>query len=127
MKTTAYRQGGVTFGGFLLFVVLAFMVGKAFITLGPLYLENRLLQQILGDLQEEVSKKNMDTRETLEILRKKLLINNIRYLDTRKIPIKRDDDVVTMTIEYEQRRPYIGNVDLIIRFGPHTLDMPLVH
>ena len=107
-----------------MFAVIGFLVIKAVISIGPVYMENRLLQQVLADLQSEVNQKGMDTREGLEILRKKLLINNIRHLDTRRMPITREDDKVTLTVEYEQRRNYLGNADIVVHFGPYQVDFP---
>jgi len=128
MNSTVFsrsRQRGITFAGFVFLIVFGLALGKAVIVLGPLYLENRLLKQVVADLQQEVNQKGLDRREVVEILGKKLLINNIRYLDPRKMPVTRRDENLVLIIQYEQRRHYFGNVDLVLSFGPHELLMPL--
>lgn len=112
---THHKQKGMTvLGGLTVLLVVGFFLTAAF-KVGPLYLDNSFVRAALDSLAHE----NIHTM-TDKGVRKKLSssfdINNVRDIDTKQIKIIREKTKTLVTLNYEKRIEFMGNVDVVVRF-----------
>ncbi len=111
------RQRGLTMISWL--VVL--MVIGFFIMVGlrvvPVYLEHYTVKNVLKSLEEEPFISRKPVSEIRKILVKRFGINNVRSINRDHIKIRRSSGVTTIELNYEQRRPIAGNMDVIMTFS----------
>lgn len=117
MMRKLHRQGGMTAIGWLLVLgLIAFFVLIA-LRLIPVYLEYIKVVTVLESLEEEPGIGQKTRTEILQLIERRLDINDVRHVDPRKrTQITKDDGRVTIRIRYERREPLIGNVDVVASF-----------
>ncbi|MEN8177792.1 MAG: DUF4845 domain-containing protein [Pseudomonadota bacterium] len=111
------RQRGLTMISWLVvLIVIGFfiMVG---LRVGPVYMEHYSVKNILQALEEEPFISRKPIGEIRNMLIKRFNINNIRNLNRDQIKIRRSGGVTTIELNYEQRRPIAGNMDVIMTFN----------
>ena len=84
--------------------------------LGPLYLDNYFVSSAMDALKDEKVHQMTDAA-----IKRKLaslfLVNNVRDIDRNDIKIQRDSARTLVTLNYEKRRPFLANVDVVVRFN----------
>ena len=116
MKIIRKQQGVTMITIALGLVLLAFFVLIA-VTLWPVYMENFSVNSHLDRLAQDQSAKSMTKVEIYKTLEKRFGIDDIKN-------VKREDIIVTgepgqgydVEVEYEVRKPFLGNIDLVIYF-----------
>jgi len=111
-----HNQRGMTFISMILMLVIAGFFMLLVLKLGPVYLENYTVKMVLANVQQEPG---MNTRPSREIRRRiddQLYINEVRRLKSKDIKIKRENNVVTIRINYHVRVHIAANVDAIVSF-----------
>ena len=109
------KQKGMTLlGGLTVLLIVGFILTAAF-KVGPLYLDNSFVRAAIDSLAQE----NIHTMTDKDV-RKKLNaffdINNVRDIDTKQIKIIREKTKTLVTLNYEKRINFMGNVDVVVRF-----------
>jgi hypothetical protein len=99
----------------VILVVAGFMVMIG-IKITPVYLEHLAVKKSLESLQNEPLISRKPVTEIRKILFRRLDINSIRHLTKDDVMVKRSGGVTTVQIEYEERRPIVGNVSLVVSF-----------
>ncbi len=112
---THHRQKGVTaLGGLTALLIVGFFLTAAF-KVGPLYLDNSFVRAALDSLAHE----RIHTLTDKDV-RKKLYssfdINNVRDIDMKQLKIIREKTKTLVTLNYEKRIEFMGNVDVVVRF-----------
>ena len=110
------RQRGFTMLGWLVVLTVAGFFIMIGLKVGPVYLENYTIRSVIQSLQNEPLINRKPIGEIRTMLMRRLDINNIRSLQRDQIQIKRTGGVTTISLIHEERRPVIGNVDVIIAF-----------
>lgn len=116
MKIIKKQQGatGITIAMGL--VLLAFFV-LITVTIWPVYMENFSVNSHLTRLAEDPKAKSMTKPEIMKTLEKRFGIDDVKS-------VSRDDVTITgapgegyeVQVEYEVRKEFIGNIDLVIYF-----------
>jgi hypothetical protein len=109
------RQRGITVLGFLILAVLFGVVGLAAIKVTPMYIKNMRLSRVLQDTQEELNGKAPNPGNIRQEIYKRFSIEDIS-LPTENIKIAQSKNGYTVTIEYENRVPYVADIWLLIVF-----------
>ena len=116
MKIIRKQQGVTMITIALGLVLLAFFV-LIVVTLWPVYMENFSVSSHLDRLAQDQSAKSMTRAEIYSTLQKRFGIDDIKN-------VNREDIIVTgepgqgydIEVEYEVRKPFMGNIDLVIYF-----------
>lgn len=104
----------------LLFVLASFgFFLTCFFKLGPAYLDNYYIVDALKSLAEDHPEDLKDlSRDTIrQELSKYYTINNVRGEAAKALEIERKQDRTIITIAYENRIPFISNVDVVVKFN----------
>lgn len=111
-------QGGITLIGFILIAaVVGFFVYIA-IRLFPMYSEYYSVKSALKGLAAEPGIANTDPAKIQDLFFRRLYISYSQNVKKEHVKIRRADNGWLMEVQYEVRKPLIGNLDVVGRF--HT-------
>lgn len=110
------KQHGLTFISWLvILIVLGFFVLVG-LKITPVYLENFTVKKSLESLKNEPLLGRKTVREIRTLLMRRLDLNSVYDMTKDEIVIKRQGGVTTVTIKYEERRPIVGNLAIVMSF-----------
>ena len=111
-----HRQKGISSFGWIavfgIFAILLLMFFKVF----PMFLINFQVQSALEGLQQDGGVDPKSKRAIWTSLQKRLYINEVRGITRENVTMKRADGKTTVTITYEDKDDYIGNLFIGARF-----------
>lgn len=82
---------------------------------GPLYLDNYFVSSAL-DLLEEVKVHEMTDHAIKRKLASAFIVNNVRDIDMKDVKVIREKTRTLVTVNYEKRIEFLGNVDVVVKF-----------
>lgn len=110
---TSRKQGGMTLMSFV--VVLAVVGFGAYIVmkLFPMYQEYYAVRSAAKSLANEPGVGDMDPSKIENLFFKRLYINYSENVKEENVKIERIDSGWNMKVNYEVRRPLVGNLDVV--------------
>ena len=113
---TSRKQGGMTLMSFV--VVLAVVGFGAYIVmkLFPMYQEYYAVRSAAKSLANEPGVGDMDPSKIENLFFKRLYINYSENVKEENVKIERIDSGWNMKVNYEVRRPLVGNLDVVGKF-----------
>lgn len=114
---TPYRQRGVSIPVLITLLILVGFVVMIGIRITPVYFNYYTLVSLVKSVQQDPSLRDQPTRDIREALDKRMRLNEVDDLGYEVVEIKRPGGELVLDIAYEVRRPFIGNIDLIVRFN----------
>lgn len=110
------KQSGITLIGFL--TVLAVVGFAAYIAmrLFPMYQEYYSVRSAMKGLANEPGVADMDPARLQDLLFRRLDINYSTSLKPQNVKIERVEGGWVMKVDYEVRRPLVGNLDVVGKF-----------
>lgn len=112
------RQAGVSIAGWLIILALIGFFALATMKLFPMYFEFYQIKGILDNIAKE-KEINLDSKEAVwGTLVKRMDISSIysRNVKRENLKIKRDKNGTVLSIKYEDRRPFMANLDVVGNF-----------
>ena len=104
------RQKGMSTVGIIAVVgIFGFLVVGLF-TVFPMYYDNFKLQSSLEALQNDSSVDPKSKQAIWGALKKRLYINEVRSITKDRVKMIRKDGKTTITVSYEARDAFIGNL-----------------
>ena len=104
-------------------VVLA--VAVFFVLIGvkmtPTYLENYSIKQVLTNMEDDRAVRKMSPREMRDSFMKRLKINSVYEFDRNSLQFKKEKNGTKILVDYEIRKPIIGNVSIVMAFSDSAL------
>lgn len=110
------RQRGLTFISWLVIFTVAGFFVMVGLRIGPVYLENYTIKNILESVQNEHLVNRKPVSEIRQMIMRRLNINSIKSIKRENLKIRRSSGVTKIEIDYEDRRPIMGNLDAIMTF-----------
>ena len=114
MKSLRAQRGlsywGVMFG--VMFLVLALKLTMA---VWPVYWDNRIIDQTIVE-RLKASDSGISPDDFMRRVNEQLTMNNIRDLTFEDIAKTYSEGGLIVQVEYEVRRPFIANIDLVMSF-----------
>ena len=116
LNNMRHSQKGMTvFGGFLLLLIVGSVV-LLVIKIAPVYLENYNIKRVLIDMVEDQATRNMAPHELKQSVYSRLSVSGIHNTKDIKVTAKRSNRGVTINVDYEVRKPVVGNLDALMTF-----------
>lgn len=112
----ARKQNGLSAVGFLVVLAIGGFVLTALFKVGPLYLDNYFVQGAMNTLADENIHEMTDARIRRKISNS-FTINNVRNVDVKKVQIEREKTRTLVTLNYETRVNFMGNLDVVVVFN----------
>jgi hypothetical protein len=116
MKGLQKKQQGLTFISWLVILVVAGFFVMVGIKTTPVYLEHFAVKKSLESLKNEPLISRKPLSEIRRMLMRRLDMNSIRHLGKDQIHFTRSGGVTKITISYEERKPIVGNLSLVMTF-----------
>jgi len=116
---TRYLQQGMGMGQIILILVVIGFGATVAVSMIPVYMDNNTAKSTLQSVQEFYAGKDMADVTNNNItskLNSYFQVNMISNDIKDAIEIVREGDEVWLTINYEVRKPIVGNVDVIMTF-----------
>ena len=110
LTNSRHRQKGMSSFGWIAVVgVFAFLL-ITFFKVFPMYYGNYKLQSAMEAVQLDGSVDAKSKREIWTSLSKRLYINEVRDIKREHVTMERKDGKTTVTVSYEVRDAYVGNL-----------------
>jgi hypothetical protein len=115
VMTYRKQQGISMLGGLVLLAVVGFFLTAIF-KVGPLYLDNSFVKAAVASLQKE-DVHGMTDKDIRRKLGAQFDMNNVRDIDRKLIKVTREKTRTLVTLDYEKRVNFMGNVDIVVMFN----------
>ncbi|MFK7914063.1 MAG: DUF4845 domain-containing protein [Pseudomonadales bacterium] len=116
MTMISRTQRGMGIWGYLWLLLLVASVATLVLRLGPHYLTNRTVHNVLEGIASEPIHK-MDKRAIRDLLKKRFQINSLYDLEPKSVvDIERTKEWTKLIVNYEVREPIVYNVDAMLTF-----------
>ncbi len=112
---SAAQSGHGVLGNLFWLLVMGFFLLLG-IRLFPVYYDYFAIKASMNDVAKSSDLHGKGRRQIWDRLYKHLTVNDIDYLDERDLKIRRTQQGTEMTLDYEVRRPFLANVDLVVHF-----------
>src|SRR5512135_2894285 len=120
MKTTAGRQRGISFFGFMLVaagIIFAAILGMKLI---PAYVHNAQITEIFKEISADPAMQSASIKDIKDSYFKRATINSITDITDDDIEISKDDGRLSLSANYSVKIPLAGNVKLLLEFNPSS-------
>ena len=107
------KQAGMTAVGFLIIAVVVGTLGFAAMKLAPIYLENKRITSVLGDIKAELDGTGTTANKIRQSMLRRLDIEMIK-LPVDAVKIAKSRNGYTIHIKYDNRTNYIGDLWLVV-------------
>ena len=105
-----HSQKGLTTIGWLAVIgIFGFLVVSGFKVL-PFYLDYFKLKSVMDGVVQDETVDARSKRDLLFALNKRLMINQVLDVKKEHFTFERKNNITTMTVEYEVRKPYLADL-----------------
>lgn len=111
------KQNGFTMIGLILILGLIGIVTLSVIKVFPVYMEHLSVKTAMEGVQADNNLKKMSVGQIRTLFGKKLDVNQVTSVRAKDAKIGRGIGEITFKIEYEVRKEYIGNIDIVLSFS----------
>ena len=116
MTNLRTRQRGMSSVGWIFVAGIFGLLLITFFKIFPMYYDNFKLKTSLEALQHDTSIDPKSKSAIWNSLKKRLYINEVRFIRLDNITMQRKDGKTTVTVSYETRQDYIANLFIGGRF-----------
>jgi hypothetical protein len=110
------QKGLLSFGLMVLVGFFALLI-ISFLKVFPMYYENYKVKSVLESVRQDSDIDPKSKRAIWETLPKRLYIQEARTVQREHVNMTRTDEKTTITISYETRDSYIGNLFIGAKFS----------
>ena len=110
------KQGGMTLTSFLMVLAVVGFALYVGMKLFPMYQEYYSVQSAMKGLANEPGVADMDPAKVQDLFFRRLYINYSENVKPQNVKFERMEGGWKMRVNYEVRRPLVGNLDVVGRF-----------
>lgn len=116
---TAVKQSGVTFGGFIMVIVILAGVAIFSMKLIPAYMENGKIQKAFDAMVQDPAMQSASVAEIKDSYYKRAnTMDGVTAVMYNDIDISTADGKLSLSASYSKKIPLAGNISLLIEFKP---------
>ncbi len=117
MISVGRKERGVTFTGWLIILALMGFFVMLILKIGPIYMENYSVKEIVSGLKEEPLITKKSSAQVKRMIVKRIDINGIYDLPSDRITVKKKGGVTSVSIDYTVQKNMVGNIDILVSFS----------
>lgn len=117
------RQSGVTFFGFLLFLVVGGFFVYAGMRLFPLYQEFYAVKSAAAAVAKDPDVESMNPAQIKQSFLRRMSINYSENVKREHVKVVPSSGGWALQVDYEVRRPLMYNIDVVTKFS-HEAEVP---
>ena len=110
------KQGGMTLTSFLMVLAVVGFALYVGMKLFPMYQEYYSVRSAMKGLANEPGVADMDPAKIQDLFFRRLYINYSENVKPQNVKFERTEGGWKMRVNYEVRRPLVGNLDVVGRF-----------
>jgi hypothetical protein len=118
------RQQGLTMLSWMFVLGVAVFFALVAIKMVPTYIENYSVRQVLANMENDRTLRGGTAPAIRESFFKRLKINSVYEFDRSWIKISKQKDGNLVEVDYEIRKPVLGNVFIVMAFSESALIPP---
>ena len=115
-------QRGITAVSVIIIIALASLILLNVFRAVPMYMDFMSVKQVMEAVAADEDVDPRSKRDLWFALGKRLKLNNLRDIKKEHFTFARKDNVTTMTVDYEVRKPYVADLFLGAHFV-HSVDI----
>lgn len=109
IKSRSRQKGMSSFGWIAVAGVFGFLL-ITFFKVFPMYMDMYTLRSVLTSIKDDSSIDAKSKSDIWQSMQKRLYINEVKSIKLEHVTMTRKDGKTTVTVAYEARNPYIGNL-----------------
>ncbi len=115
------KQSGVTFGGFIMVLVLFVVAAVMAMKFIPAYMENGKIQKAFDAITHDPAMQNATVAEIKDAFYKRAnTMDDVTRVTANDIEVSKDNGVLTLSANYSVKIPFAGNVSFLVEFNPRA-------
>lgn len=118
------RQLGIGLLESLFYLLAGIFVVTCVIKLGPPYVEAYSVKKIISDLIVDQSQRGKSAGEIKTVISGRFNMSRIDNPKLEDVVIEEQGDHYRIDANYEYRTPFIGNVDVVLKFDNLIFELP---
>jgi len=111
------RQRGITLIGGLLWLIIAAFVALIVLRVVPIYIDYFTIITTLQGLKKEPQVGQMSADDIYRTIERRFDISYVQVIKPQQIKIRKQGNNRVLDLIYEDRRPLIGNLDIVAKFN----------
>ena len=116
LTNSRHRQKGISSVGWIAVAGIFGFLLITFFKVFPMYYDSFKVKSAMEALSQDSSVDAKSKREIWQSLQKRLYVNDVKDITRENVSMERKDGKTTVTVRYEQRDDYIGNLFIGGRF-----------
>jgi len=117
MRDGLARQRGMTLTGWMTVIALILFFALLGMKIGPIYLENLTVKDVVESLKEEPLITKRSASEVKSMIMKRLDINGVYDLKSDHVTVKKSPGIMKVAIDYQVQKKMVGNIDILVTFS----------
>lgn len=111
------RQHGVTVIGALLILIALGFIALIGLRVVPIYIDYFTVKSTLEGLKKEPQIGRMTSTDIRSAIEKRFNIGYVDIVNAKQVKIRKQGNARMLVLDYEDRRPVLGNVDVVASFN----------
>ena len=118
------NEKGATFISLVIVLSIIGVITLSVLTVFPVYMENLSVKKSVEAIENDPQLKSMSAGKMRSLFEKKLDMNQVTSVRAKDAKIGRGITDISFKVEYEVRKEYIGNIDIVMSFSDgFTVDL----
>jgi hypothetical protein len=118
------RQRGISLIGGLLTLISICFVALLVLRIVPIYMSYFTVQSALDGLKKEPHTSQMIVTDIYNTLQKRFDISYVTVVQAKQVKIRQQGKDRVLSLTYEDRRPLLGNLDVVATFDINVVLSP---
>ena len=111
------RQRGITLIGFIFVLIVVGFFGYMVMVLGPAYNEYYGVVKAMNSVAAENTPGSTDIDAMRKSIDRHFTVGYVESVDGTDLKLIRDKGGNTISMDYEVRKPFLSNIDFILKFA----------
>ncbi|MCW8902191.1 MULTISPECIES: DUF4845 domain-containing protein [Sedimenticola] len=107
----------MTLTGWMTVIALILFFALLGMKIGPIYLENLTVKDVVESLKEEPLITKRSASEVKSMIMKRLDINGVYDLKSDHVTVKKSPGIMKVDITYQVQKKMVGNIDILVSFS----------
>ena len=117
------RQRGMTGFGMLMMLGIVGLSALLGMRIVPIYLDHFVVKSSMQALKQDLETRQMSAAEVRQTIGRRFDINNVTHIGEKDVKIRQNGQGMIVELAYEDRRPLIGNLEVVAKFS-ETVVLP---
>ena len=120
METGMKNQRGLSFGSFLISVIVIVLLAISVMRVIPAYLQNKTIQTTFDQIAHRPDIKSIPLSEIKADFMRRATVSEITSIKVDDLDISKDERGMTLSASYPVKIPLAGNASLLLEFNPSS-------